>query len=160
MKVFEAYENMYAFEWLPRFAQFLQEQHGEEFIRTYLELAQTGGYPMLEQFRHLKGDDLFYMEKESVESLLQDLSQNKGKEQVETAVEKWVPDRIGMDGRLHVSSSVITLGAYVQGKAFKKWIPRFTDNVQEALQLSDEIDIYLLGLVTSAMDTYLQVQRK
>jgi PAS domain S-box-containing protein len=66
-------------------------------------------------------------------------------------------DQLEIIGKFQIVGQDITLITYVRQQAFRKFIPLYTTNVQEALELSKEIDTLMLGATTTAIDIYVNI---
>jgi PAS domain S-box-containing protein len=158
VKVFEAYDNMYRFEHLPAFAQFILEQHVSDFIRDQLSLAYHLQIPLLDSLaKRYTPEQMIELSKPPTTELLTAFAHNKALEQIHRSMEKWVNDQLPLIGKFQLAAKDITLLNYVRLQAFKKLIPRYTTDLQLALALTSELDIFFLGNNTTAFDVYIDL---
>lgn len=158
MEIFEAYAGMYRYKLLPGFAQFILDQHLEDFIREQLRLADKLDIPLLAALRHRFTDDqLVEISKSTSSEYLTYLIENRSDEQIRESTEKWLSDQLEVIGKFQIVAQDITLLNYAREQSFKKLIPLYTNDISEVLELSSEIDTLLLGANTTAIDTYINL---
>ena len=158
MEIFEAYAGMYRYKILPGFAQFILQHHLEDFVKEQLLLGYKLNIPLLAALTsRFTNEQLIELSKISSAEYFNYLIQNKSYEQIKISTEKWLADQLEIIGKFQITARDITLINYVREQAFKKLIPLFTSSLQEALELSSEIDTLQLGANTTAIDTYINL---
>ncbi|MGZ3952232.1 MAG: sensor histidine kinase, partial [Flavisolibacter sp.] len=158
MEIFQAYAGMYQYKYLPGFAGFILNKHLKDFVQEQLDLGSRLNIPLLVSLRQrFSNDDLLELSKTTSTEYLVYLKENRAFEQIKDSSEKWMNDQLDIIGKFQVTGQDITLINYVRQQAFRKLIPFFTTDVQEALQLSAEIDTFMLGATTTSIDIYVNI---
>ncbi|MGZ3922879.1 MAG: PAS domain-containing protein, partial [Flavisolibacter sp.] len=158
MEIFQAYAGMYQYKYLPGFAGFILNNHLKDFVQEQLDLGSRLNIPLLVSLRQrFSNDDLLELSKTTSTEYLVYLKENRAFEQIKDSSEKWMNDQLDIIGKFQVTGQDITLINYVRQQAFRKLIPFFTTDVQEALQLSAEIDTFMLGATTTSIDIYVNI---
>jgi PAS domain S-box-containing protein len=158
LEVFEAYAGMYRSQYLPGFAQFILEHHLTEFIKEQLDLSFQLNIPLLKNLlQRFSKEQLQEISKKTSTEYLSYLKENRAFDQVKDSAEKWMADQLDVIGKFQISGQDITLINYVRQQALRKFIPQYTNNVQQALELSREIDTWMLGSTTTSIDIYVSI---
>lgn len=158
MEVFEAYAGMYRCQHLPGFAQFILEHHLTGFVEEQLDLSFQLNIPLLKNLLlRFSKEELHEISKKTSTEYLVYLKENRAYDQVKDSTEKWISDQLEIIGKFQVTGQDITLINYVRQQALRKFIPLYTNNVQQALDLSREIDNWVLGSTTTSIDVYVSI---
>jgi PAS domain S-box-containing protein len=158
LEIFQAYAGMYEYKHLPGFAQFILENHLNEFVQEQLDLSFRFNIPLVVSLRQRFSDSqLFELSKTSSVEYLTYLKDNQAYEQISLSTEKWINDQLEIIDKFQVTGQDITLISYVRQQAFRKFIPLYSSEVQQALQLSTEIDTLILGTNTTSIDVYVNI---
>ena len=158
MEIFQAYAGMYQYRHLPGFAGFILNDHLEEFVQEQLELSFRLNIPLLTSLRQrFSNAALLELSRSTSTDYLVYLKENRAFEQIKDSGEKWMNDQLDIIGKFQVTGQDITLINHVRQQAFRKLIPFYTKDVQEALELSAEIDTLMLGTITTSIDIYVNI---
>jgi PAS domain S-box-containing protein len=149
---------MYRCQYLPGFAKFILEHHFTEFVKAQLDLSFQFNIPLLKNLlQRFSKSELEELSKKTAIEYLTYLKENKAYNQVKDSAEKWMADELEVIGKFQISGQDITLINYVRQQALRKFIPVYTDNVQQALELSREMDTWMLGSTTTSIDIYVSI---
>ncbi|MDB5197024.1 MAG: domain S-box protein [Flaviaesturariibacter sp.] len=160
LKVFDSPAGLYHYKLLPGFAQFILEHHLEEFGRLQYDLSHKVNLPLLQHLKQYSREHLLEITKGTNAELLQFLIDNRAKEQIETSLQRWLSNQLEVIQSMDVIVEDITVLNYIRNEAFKHFIPLFTADLQTAIQLTSEIDSFLVGSTTSSMDTYIDMLKE
>jgi PAS domain S-box-containing protein len=161
LEVFEAYPGMYRYKHLPGFAQFILDQHLTEFVKEQLDLSLRLNIPLLISLsQRFSKEELLEVSKKSSAEYLTYLKNNGAYNQIKDSSNKWLKDQLEIIGKFQIVGQDITLITYVRQQAFRKFIPLYTSAVQQALELSTEIDTLMLGATTTAIDIYVNILKE
>lgn len=161
MEVFEAYSGMYRYKHLPGFAQLILESHHTAFVQEQLRLGFELKIPILVVLaQKFSEEEILELSKKSSAEYLGYLRDNKAYEQIRLSSEKWLKDQLEIIGKFQILAKDITLVSYVRQQAFKSFIPCFTRDLNQALELSSEIDTLMLGANTTATDIYVNILKE
>lgn len=158
MEVFEAYPGIYRYKHLPGFVQFILDHHLSQFAREQVELSFNLHVPMLASLsQRFSKEQLIEIAQKSTAEYFSYLKDNRAYDQIRDSIERWVNDQIPILNKFQITGRDITLVSYIRQQTFQKFIPLYTSNVQQALELSSEIDALMLGTNTTAIDTYVNI---
>ncbi len=148
------------FRYLPGFARFVLEDRLKDFVHEQLRLMFLHEFPL---FRHYDlstcdEDDLVERSLDAYSEFLTHAIHNTLAQHVEHILEKWQGNQLPEISREQLITEDITLATYTRKKALCLFIPEYTRDVQEALDLSDEIERYCLHAQTRFFNTYVQMQ--
>jgi PAS domain S-box-containing protein len=149
---------MYRYKYLPGFAQFILKDHLNEFVQEQLELSFQLNIPLLASLtQRFSKEELLEISKKTSVEYLDYLKQNHAYEQIKASNEKWIKDQLEIIGKFQITGQDITLIAYMRQQAFRKFIPLYSNTIEQALELSKEIDTLMLGTTTTAIDIYVNI---
>ncbi len=148
---------MYDFRHLPEFARYLLNGHVRQLVEDQLALSKEMKVPVLRFFSHIPDEQMIELSMEGATELLEYLAQNKAREQITLALEKWVANQLPMLQQVDLVAEDLTLINYVRGRVFKNWAAKFARDNHHLQSLVDEIDVYFLGSTTSATTTYIDI---
>jgi PAS domain S-box-containing protein len=158
LEIFQAYAGMYQYQHLPGFARFILKNYLNEFVQEQLNLSFQFNIPLLVNLRQRFSDaDLLELSKTTSTEYLSYLKDNQAYQQISISTEKWINDQLEVIGKFQVTGQDITLISYVRQQAFRKFIPLYSSDVRQALQLSTEIDTLMLGTNTTSIDVYVNI---
>jgi hypothetical protein len=133
----------------------LLESHLEGLTRQHVKLAYEVDLPLLKHLQHFSDEQIQEFSRTSFVELLQYLAQNKAKEYIEQTLEKWKTNQFEIIESHELVAEDITLLNFIRGKVLRKFIPQYTNQVKSSLQLVDELDSFLMGLITASFNTYI-----
>jgi PAS domain S-box-containing protein len=158
LEIFEAYAGMYRYKYLPGFAQFILQHQLIQFVKAQLELGFQLNIPLLKNLlQRFSKEELHEISKKTSTEYLTYLMENRAYDQVKDSAGKWMADQLDIIGKFQISGQDITLINYVRQQALRKFIPLYTSSVQDALDLSREIDTWMLGSTTTSIDIYVSI---
>ena len=158
MEVFEAYPGMYRYKHLPGFARFILDHHLTEFAKEQLDSSLRLQIPLLINLsQRFSKEEILELSKKSSVEYLSYLKDNRAYDQIKDSSNKWMKDQLDGIGKFQIVGQDITLINYVRQQAFRKFLPLYTNNIQQVLELSTEIDTLILGAATTAIDIYVNI---
>lgn len=160
MKVYEGESGMYQFELLPKIAQFILDHHLDTFVREIIRTSYRMNVPVLKYLKHLSAEELFQQSKRGSSELLQYLADNKVFQFIEMSMKRWLSNQLPLIDKFQVQAEDITTINYLRAEVMKQFIPQFTGNVSEAMEMVREIDLYILGSNTTATNTYIEILKE
>lgn len=142
---------------LPLFAKFLLEQHLTDFVKEQLRLSRELDLPILKYFSSMSEEEMISFSKMGVTNLLNQFIENKSAEQIELARQRWLKDQLPNLSREQVIGDDITGISYVRKQAFLKFIPLYTTDFNQVINLLTEIDRYIYVSETIFANTYISI---
>ena len=146
------------FRHLPAFAEFLQTNHLEAFVREQLRVSGEVKLPILATLlKSMSEKELIQLSVITTSEFLHYLANNNAQEQIDTSQQKYLSDQLPALSRDQISAEDITLIPYIRKQAFMHFIPAFTDNLTKGLALLKEIDLFLLESENSSAEIYIRL---
>ena len=161
MKIFEAYTGMYECRHLPAYARFLIDHQLENFSRELIAAGHRIKIPLLTSLSlRFTEAEILDIAIGSTKEYLQFIATNRAKDQLVTAMERWIQDRLEVVSKLDVIAQDITLINYIRSYAMKKFLPLYTSDLDRAVEVALEIDTLMLGGNTTAVDLYIDLLKE
>ncbi|HWJ26062.1 MAG TPA: hypothetical protein VNS32_05940, partial [Flavisolibacter sp.] len=156
LRLYTTYLSKRTYKHLPRFSQFLLTHHLEALVSEEIQLYFEVDLPLLKYLKHYSAEQLFTINLASVTQFLETLSQGREQKLIETALEQLERDQLQVIGQRSMTGEDITLMHYVRARSLRKYIPFFTQDVTNALELTDEMEGFLAGWTTASVNSYIQ----
>ncbi len=99
------------------------------------------------------------MSVESHREFLTYAEQNRIHEQLEKSLDAWIKDKLGVIRKEEVAAEDITLAGYVRKNALLKFLPAYTTDIKEAIEIVKEIDLYTVESETASTNIYIKLLR-
>lgn len=150
------------FRYLPAFADFILKNKLKEFTAIQLDLMFEVDFPLLKLFDLSKysRDELIELSIPSYTEYLQAAANNKLLEHLEKSIQKWESNQIPNINRDQLVIDDLTLVTYIRKKAFLEFIPHYTSNVTEIIQLIKELDDYTLEAGSQSFYAYISIHKE
>ena len=132
----------YQFKHWPAFARFIRENYMVEYASDLLELSRKAELPILKLIEHLPEEQLLALTIQSHGEFLQNTEENKLWEKLEEGLQKWADDKLEIVTKTDIATEDITRGTQVRKQAQMKYLPLYTTDINEALAIIQEMDIY------------------
>ena len=145
------------FTYLPLFAKFLLDKHLEDFVKEQLRISRELNLPLLKYFTGMSEEALLDFSKKGSGELLHYFAENRVSDYIEESRQRWLKDQLPHINRDQVIAQDITGVSYMRRQAMQKFIPHFTADAGETLQLVREIDHYAYVSETIFADTYISI---
>jgi PAS domain S-box-containing protein len=160
MTLYEPKPGMYDYRYLPAFAQFLLDNHLEEFTADQLKISRALNLPLLKHLEHLTDEQIITFGKDTSREFLEFIARNDARRQIIHSMQRWLNDKLDIIGKYEVNPSDITTLNYIRGKVLKKSLRDYDIPVEDKYELIDEIDSFLFGSITSATNTFIEILSK
>ena len=147
------------FTHLPAFARFIKEKHLVPFVKEQLRISRELDIPMMKFIRGFSDDELLEMSVMSSTAFFTAAEDNGLKEHFGKAMEKWVSDSLGIMKKEELTAEDITMAGYVRKRALTKFLPEYTTDIYEAIEIINEIDQFSLYHATVATNMYINLLR-
>lgn len=157
VKLYENEAGMYHFNHLPEYAQFVLDNYLVDFINEQIDLSFKMNVPLLKHLSHLSREQLIAQSQIGSTEFLERLSGNKAKHHIDVTMQRWMANQLEIIGKYDIAAEDITLINYVRQEALKKLIPAYTKDIQKALDIIAELNLFVLGQNTTAVNTYIKL---
>lgn len=160
MEVFEAYKGMYEFKHLPSYAQFLLNNHIDDYAAEQIRLSRLLRLPVLSSLdKRFNAAEMLDIAISTSREYLSFVASNKGKEQILTSMNRWMQDQLNIVGQTEIGATDITLLNYIRGQSLKKFMLNFTNDASMISSINAEIDLLLLGASTTSTEYFIDILR-
>jgi PAS domain S-box-containing protein len=160
MIMYEPTPGMYRFQYLPAFARFLLDAHLEDYVADQLKFSRQLELPLLKHLTHLSDEQIIGLAREASSEYLEFLARDQAFELVTTSMQRWLKDELNIVGKFDVNAEDITALNYVRGRVLRKWIAGYKATTDDKFALIEEIELFLFGATTTAVNTFLDIVRK
>jgi len=140
--------------YLSHFSEYILHNKLEEFAEVQLRLSKELNIPLLSFFKDLPEEELVRISHEGCKELLSALSNNNGKQYIETNIQKWKDNQYPFFKKEDIKAEDITLISYVRKKVFLYFLPDFYNDVEQVIDAVQEIDLFLSTYETASFNTY------
>jgi signal transduction histidine kinase len=143
-----------AWKHLPDFAEFLLNNHLEEFLDTSYALLQENKVPLI---FNLNFSEARALSNRSALELLISLTHHNPSEHVQKAIERWKNTQFPKVSRNKLVVDDVTLIGYCRKIAFLKFLPNFTTDPHAIIAVVAEIERYLLEYTATTFNAFVNI---
>lgn len=147
------------FQYLPDFAAYLLHHQFDDFINELLRLYRDADIPVLRFFNDVSEDQIAAIVASSNREMLTLIASNQLRLYIEQTLDNWRKNQMPVISREQVHSTDIALGNFARAKAFRQFIPNYTDSWNIFRKLVDEIDRFFLILNSELFTAYIDLQQ-
>ena len=145
---------------LPSYAQYILQNRLDDFTLLQMQLAEEIDIPLKRFFKETPYDQQLQITKDGAKELLTYLSQNKAKQQIEASLERWKENMLPNISRDDIATEDITLITYLRKKSLTYFISDYTSDLNDAIEIIKEIDLFLVASETAATSTYINLLKE
>lgn len=145
---------------LPAFAAYLRQHHFEAFIETQLQYSRKLEVPVMKLLDQMPAETLKEIVHVAAAEFLDMLAAGKAEELIKIGRERWLRNELPNLDQHFIASKDITLVGHVRKNALLSFAPEFYSDVRELLQLTQEIDFFIMKSEDLSFETYLDILRK
>jgi len=143
------------FKSLPDYAAYLLNERLDDWARHNLAVARELKLPLLKFFDALSDDEIHAFGKRSGAEFLTYLVNNDADAQIAKTIERWLQDQVPNMKRDDVASLDVALVNHMRRKSLLHFLPDYTADTTELLEIVDEINRFMLASETLASQTYI-----
>jgi signal transduction histidine kinase len=150
------------FSFFPGYARYLLTNRLREFTREHWKLTKEINFPVLHFYNAEQPGNEEDIERSIMinREFLISAAENKLSEQLKESISTWLSDQLPLISRDQVTVEDITGGSYIRKQAFLHYIPEYTSNVNDALQLISEIDRLILETESLSFHAFFKIQEE
>ena len=145
---------------LPRFASYLLTQKLDDYIQKQFQYSLELDVPLLKYFLALPDAERDAIAKQTVTEFLTYLANNKAADQIETALKQWRNNQLPIVGKEAIVAEDITLINYVRKKTLLDFIPTYTSDINEVIELAQEIDYFIIQSITAGTNMFIGLYKE
>ena len=139
---------------LPEFAQFILEHHYDDFLDFSFQSLRDLNVPLLSFFSQHKAQKLSNV---SNTELLLYLAQDNCSAHIQKAIARWKSDQLRTLKRNEIVVDDITRVAYSRKLAFLKFLPHYTKDPVQMLDIVKEIEMYILEYTSTTFKAFVDI---
>lgn len=148
------------FKWLPGFAKYLRVNHLEAYVKDLIRECRALDVPLMRVLKDMPEEQLIALSVQSHSDFLKAAEENRLREKLEEGLQKWESGDIDIITRDDIATEDITVGTYVRKTVMLKYLPGYTNDAFEMLEIIKEIDIYDEQSVTSSLVIFKNILRE
>lgn len=148
------------FHYLPDYAAYLLHHEHGDFVSELLRLYREADVPLFRFFRDVPPDHISAIVSGASREMLTLLASNQARLYIDQTLTNWLKNQLPVITREQVHSSDITLITFVRAKAFRHFIPNYTEDINTFRLLVEEIDRFFLILNSELFTAYIEVQNE
>lgn len=145
---------------LSKLAGFILENHLEEYAERYAAEAKAAKVPLLRFFEHLSEKEFANMIRESVRKFLTELKEGRALEAAAESRKNWEEDKLPGFSKKQIKPSDLVLIYTAQKFALYDFIPRFTRDVDLAMQITKELAQFHGEIQNEALKILFKIQKE
>ena len=145
------------FKHLPAYARFIRDTTLIPYIEEQIRIARQIKLPMLKFFEGMADDALIEMAINSHREFLTNAEENTLHQLFQRSLKLWEADQLGVMSRNEITAEDIMYAGYMRNKALLKFIPSYTTDVFEALEIVKEIDSLTVENDIAATNVYIKL---
>jgi PAS domain S-box-containing protein len=155
-------ESELKFRFLPALAEYILKNKLREFTAEQWKLTRQVNFPALKYYdlQTYSDEEIIDRSVETTRRFLQYTAENQLQEQLRDSIKIWVSDQLPVITRDQVVVEDITLSSYIRKQTFLHFIPSFTTNIQEAVQLISELDRLILETESISFYAFSKIQEE
>ncbi len=149
--------NLTAF---PDYAAYLLKSRLSEFIKVLYKTSVELDIPLLKYLSGMDDQEIIRLSTEGNIKLLTAIKTNAVPKYIEESKNNWLSNQLPIITRTDVIADDIGLINYARKKAFREFLPDYTNDPGERLKIIDEIDRFILCHESILYKTYLNIQHE
>jgi PAS domain S-box-containing protein len=144
---------------LQKYASFLYKNHLAELVRIDLERNKLVDLPLLKMFTHLSEEELLKLSYKGMEDYLIPIIEGKALDGILLSMEKWKADQLPGISRNSINASDIALIYNVRKHSLINFLPLYTKDISEVIQIIREIEDFYTFQESLAIQTYSEIRK-
>ena len=147
------------FQRLPDYAAYLLHHQFDDFVKGLLGFYREAEIPLLRFFKDISHDQMSAMIAASNRELLTFMASNQVRRYIDQTLDNWLKNQLPVIKREQIHSNDITLVNFARARAFRHFIPDYTDDLNTFRDLANEIDRFFLILNSELFTAYIELQQ-
>ena len=144
---------------LPGFAGFVLREHFESYVQEQLRISEETGIS-LRKLQSLPADTIFEACKANSTELLTFLADNHATEHIDFFFQTWLSNRVPGINRNEISGEDMSLINYARKQALLKFVPFYTNDIVESIELVKEIDKFILASEMASPNVHVRLLKE
>lgn len=151
------YDKALIFRYFPEFARFIRENHLVAYIQEQIDLCRDFDLPIMKHLAHIPDNELVEMGIPGHTEFLEAAANNTLKQMLDKNLKTWDDDEMGILGREDIEAEDLTIGTNIRKKSLLKFLPLYTNDPFEIIEIIKEIDAYDAEALAAANNLYIKI---
>lgn len=152
--------NKLIFRHLPAYANYIRDNHIVPYIQDQIDMSREMNLPIMRFIEGIPDKDLIEMGIQSHRDFLTAAENNTLKEHFEKALQTWTSDSMGIIKKDEIAAEDITVGGFIRKKAMLKFLPEYTSDINQLLEIVHEIDTMTVESGTASTNVYIRLLKE
>ena len=148
------------FKHLPAYALFLRNTYLSELVNEQLRIAREIKVPLLKLFDTIPEKELVAMSMITTANFLDYLIQNKAEDYIAASLKQWLENQIPQVSREQIVAEDITLISFMRKQSLIKFLPCYSNDVNEVIEILKELDRFLVESETANTNAYINLLKQ
>ncbi|HXA00453.1 MAG TPA: PAS domain-containing sensor histidine kinase [Cytophagaceae bacterium] len=154
-------KDIFVFKHFKEYASFCLLRNFEELSSAYINAARELNIPYMELLSHLSENQVNIYFKERLRLFLQSAIEDNGLTEVYSIVHNWREGKLASNvNKYNIKPSDILLAFAARKNALLMHLPKFTDDINTALSIVEELNKFNLNLEDIIFQAYIEVQQE
>ncbi len=129
---------------MPEYANYLLANKLVDFVKEQIAISKEIKLPLLKYLEIMPQQQFFELASQSATEFLTKVAANKTHELITSSLKQWLSNELPEIKKDQILQDDITLIGFVRKTAFLKFLPCYSTNVLEIIEIVKEIDKYIL----------------
>lgn len=150
---------LFNFKYLPAYADYLLQNHLEEYVTIGIRFCRELDLPMLKSMAKMPEKELVKHSVDSNKQTLTALKEGTIAEQIEKNLGKWVENKLEVIDKFEIEAEDLTLAYHIRRKLFSYFLYRYNQSAPIQLSIFNEVDVYTSMEELIFLKAYLEIQQ-
>jgi hypothetical protein len=160
MKNHLANKDIFKFNYLPDYADYLLKYRLTEFVTIGIRFCKEVDLPLLKPLSKFSEEELVALSMESNKQILLAISKNEIPQLIENNIRKWESNTLENINKEDITAEDLTLGFFLRRKIYAYFLDSYTKNVVEQKFIIAEVDVYTTQEELIAYSIYIKSQQE
>lgn len=160
MKKVEVNKDLFKFNYLPQYAEYLLNKHLEEFVTVGIRFARELDLPILKPLAKVPEKELVKHSMHSSRVLLTALKEDKIASHIEESLNKWIANKLEIIDKTQIEAEDLTLVYHIRRKQFSYFLYRYTQSAPIQASIFNEVDVYTSMEELASLKIYFEMIKK
>ena len=145
------------FQFLPQFAEHLLQHHLTAYAACQVLYGRQLQIPLLKLLEKMPEEQLMPFIEAQAHEFLSHLAQNNARSFIDSAVKKWKENQLPLVDQQDIAAEDITLVSLLRKRTFMHFLPDYSTDAAEMIELIHEIDTLITAYETASTNTYISI---
>lgn len=155
-----ANESLMTFKSFPKFAKFIREHHLIAYVKDQIRLCRELDLPLLKHLSAYNDEQILELGLPNHTKFLVAVEENKLVELLEESNSRWRNNQIELVDKDDIAADDMTVGYYIRKQSLIKFLPLYTTDALEMLEIIKEIDAFVMEAERSGVNTYINILKE